>query len=356
MGAMPRCTIVSFRFGPTDGVSVVAQTWADALVRLGFEVTWVAGSFEPGWTGAGQATTLPGLGISSDEPPGGGDLAAALADADLVIVENLCSIPLNLPAARMVADLRRGRPTILHHHDPAWQRPQFAAVTELPPDDPAWRHVTINEMTRGEMAERGITATTIYNGFDSHPPSGDREGTRRALGVADETILVAHPVRAIARKAVDRAIAVAEAVGGTYWLTGPAEDGFGPNLTQRLATARCPVIHAQGRPAHDIYAAADLITFPSTWEGFGNPPVEAALYRRPVVVGDYPVVAELRDMGFSWFNHDQPAEILSWLDGSDPAAHHEMLDTNENLAVENFSLEMVADGLKTLLDEAGWLP
>lgn len=356
MVAMPRCSIVSFRFGPTDGVSVVARTWADALAGLGFEVTWVAGSFEPGWTGTGRATTLPGLGMSSDDPPDEGDLAAALTDADLVIVENLCSIPLNLPAARMVADLRRGRPTILHHHDPAWQRPQFADVTELPPDDPAWRHVTINEMTRCEMAERGIAATTIYNGFDSHPPSGDREGTRRALGVADKTILVAHPVRAIARKAVDRAIAITEAIGGTYWLTGPAEEGFGPVLAQLLAAARCPVIHAQGRPAPDIYAAADLIAYPSTWEGFGNPPVEAALHRRPVVVGDYPVAAELRSMGFSWFNHDQPAEILSWLDGSDPAAHRLMIDTNRNLAVGNFSLEMVADGLKALLGEAGWLP
>ena len=189
---MTRCTIVSFRFGPTDGVSVVARTWAAAMVGLGFEVTWVAGAFEPGWTGVGQTTTLPGLEIASDEPPDEGDLADALGDADLVVVENLCSIPLNLPAARMVADLRRGRPTILHHHDPPWQRQQFADVTELPPDDPTWRHVTINDLTRHEMAERGITATTIYNGFDSHPPAGDRQGTRRGLGVADDTILVAH--------------------------------------------------------------------------------------------------------------------------------------------------------------------
>ncbi|MDP7598432.1 MAG: glycosyltransferase family 4 protein [Acidimicrobiales bacterium] len=356
MGAMTRCTIVSFRFGPTDGVSVVARTWAAAMVGLGFEVTWVAGAFEPGWTGVGQTTTLPGLEIASDEPPDEGDLADALGDADLVVVENLCSIPLNLPAARMVADLRRGRPTILHHHDPPWQRQQFADVTELPPDDPTWRHVTINDLTRHEMAERGITATTIYNGFDSHPPAGDRQGTRRGLGVADDTILVAHPVRAIERKAVDRAIAVAEAIGGTYWLTGPAEGGFGPNLTHLLSVARCPVIHAQGRPAHDIYAAADLVALPSTWEGFGNPPVEAALYRRPVVVGDYPVAAELRRMGFSWFTHDQPDEILSWLNGSDPARHRKMLDTNLHLTVGNFSLEMVADGLKTLLGEAGWLP
>ena len=46
---MARCTIISFRFGPTDGVSVVARLWADALAALGFDVDWVAGGVEPGW-------------------------------------------------------------------------------------------------------------------------------------------------------------------------------------------------------------------------------------------------------------------------------------------------------------------
>lgn len=356
MGAMPLATIVSFRFGPTDGVSVVARTWGDALTGMGFEVAWVAGSFEPGWEGEGQTRTVPGMGIAGTGPPDAGALSDALDDADLVIVENLCSLPLNLPASRLVADLRSGLPTILHHHDPPWQRPQFAEVTELPPDDPTWRHVTINDLTRNQMAERGITATTIYNGFTSAPPPGNREATRSRLGVADDTILVAHPVRAIPRKAVDRAIGVTEAIGGTYWLTGPAEDGFGPDLARLMATARCPVIHAGVQPVEDVYAASDLVVFPSTWEGFGNPPVEAALHRRPVVVGDYPVSGELRDMGFSWFTADKPDEILAWLHGNNAEANRKMLETNRRVAIDNFSLEMVADGLKVLLDGAGWLP
>ena len=45
---MARCTIVSFRFGPTDGVSVVARMWADALSGIGFDVDWLAGGVEPG--------------------------------------------------------------------------------------------------------------------------------------------------------------------------------------------------------------------------------------------------------------------------------------------------------------------
>src|SRR3954447_3967732 len=91
---------------------------------------------------------LPGLAMEARSAPPAAEVRDALADVDLVVVENLCTIPLNLPAARLVADELRGRPALLHHHDPPWQRPEWAHVTDLPPTDPAWVHVTINELTR----------------------------------------------------------------------------------------------------------------------------------------------------------------------------------------------------------------
>src|SRR4051812_37878701 len=216
---MPTCALVSFRLGLTDGVSIVAESWAVALESLGFDVLTVAGE--------GPVDRLvPGLAIDAVSAPPAEEVAAALADADLVVVENLCTIPLNLPAARVVAEVLRGRPAILHHHDPPWQRERFAAVTELPVDDPAWRHVTINRLTERQFLERGLTATTIYNGFDVDPPPGDRVATRARLGVAADELLVAHPVRAIARKDIPSAIALCEALGATYWLLGAAEEGY----------------------------------------------------------------------------------------------------------------------------------
>ena len=85
----PRCTIVSFRFGPSDGVSVVARNWADALSGMGFEVDWVAGDVEPDWTDERPLTLVDGLGIDAVFPPDPDALAAALAGPDLAVTETL---------------------------------------------------------------------------------------------------------------------------------------------------------------------------------------------------------------------------------------------------------------------------
>jgi mannosylglucosylglycerate synthase len=351
---MPTCAFVSFRLGLTDGVSIVAETWAGAMTGLGFEVITVAGD-------GPVDRQVEGLGIdalntTAEMPEGDGperaDVEAALADADLVVVENLCTIPLNLPAARVVAEVLRGRPAILHHHDPPWQRAHWAHVTELPPDDPAWRHVTINELTRRQFAERGLTATTIYNGFDVHTGPGDRVGTRRRLDVADDERLVAHPVRAVGRKDVPAAIRLAEALGGTYWLLGAAEFGYADELADALARARCRVIHQPLPHGPDLYAAPDVVAFPSTWEGFGNPPVEASIARKPVAIGPYPVGAELRSLGFEWFDAADPGPLRDWLDHPDAS----LLDTNEATARRHLSLEVMAGRIEALLESAGWRP
>jgi glycosyltransferase involved in cell wall biosynthesis len=343
---MPTCTFVSFRLGLTDGVSIVADSWRGAFEELGFDTTTVAGE-------GPVDRIVDGLAIDATEAPRADDVVDALRDADLVVVENLCTIPMNLPAAREVTAALRGRPAILHHHDPPWQRTRFAHVTELPPDDPAWRHVTINRLTEREMADRGMAAVTIYNGFDTDLGASNRDATRALLDVAGDELLVGHPVRAIARKGIPTALALCEALGATYWLLGEAEEGYAPMLDQLLAEARCRVVRGALPHGPDIYAAPDLIAFPSTWEGFGNPPIEAALHRRMTAVGDYPVGRELAALGFRWLPATDPTVVRDWLDrGGDDA----VLDANRDLARRHFSLEAMTAAIADLLASAGWLP
>ena len=340
---MQVAAILSFRLGGPDGVSVEADKWRRALSELGLTVTTVAGE--------GDADRLvPGLAIDAAEPPTRAEVAGALASADLVVVENVCSLPLNPEAAVVVADVLRGRPAVLHHHDLPWQRARFADVAGPPPDDAAWRHVTINELSRHQLAERGIAATTIRNAFDVDAAPGNRDATRAAIDIALGERLLLQPTRAIARKNVAAAITLAEGLGATYWLLGPAEEGYGRELDRRLAAARCRTIHRPA-PIADAYAACDAVAFPSTWEGFGNPTVEAAVHRRPLAIGDYPVARELAAYGFRWFPAADPRPLATWLDAPDIS----LLDHNQTIARRHFSLDRLVERLGALLREAGWL-
>ena len=321
--------MVSFRLGGGDGVAVEAAKWAGALGILGWTVRTVAG--------AGPVdTVLPGLTMDAAEPPTRAEVDDALAGADLVIVENLCSLPLNPRAAQVVAASCAGRPALLHHHDLPWQRPHLSHLPP-PPDDNAWAHVTINDLSRSELAAHGITATTIHNAFDPNPAAGERAGVRAALGVPEGMQLLLQPTRALARKNIGGAIALAEAVRGVYWLLGPAEDGYGPELERLVARARCRVVlgaPAGGCSIADAYAACDAVLLPSFWEGFGNPSVESATHRRPLAIGPYPVASELAAFGFRWFAADDPGALAHWLDEPDPR----VITHNHRVAADHFNL------------------
>ncbi|HUR49957.1 MAG TPA: glycosyltransferase [Acidimicrobiales bacterium] len=338
-----KVTFCSFRLGGHDGVSVEVAKWQRAFEELGWRVSGVAG--------AGCADRiLPGLALDADHGPRPGELEEGLESADLVVVDNVCSIPLNPSAAAAVAQALRGRPAVLRHHDLAWQHARWERAGWEVPTDPAWRHVVINELSRRQLADRGVHATTAYNTFHA-PRVGRRDDTRRALGAAPGETLLLHPSRAIARKNVPAALSLAAAVGATYWLTGEAEMGYGPELDRLLARAECRVIRQPATDIADAYAACDAVVFPSTWEGFGNPPVEAAIFRRAAAVGTYPIASELVErFGFQWLPSDDAQPLAEWLAQPD----ERVLDHNYAIATTHFSSDSLRHTLEKLLRTWGW--
>lgn len=327
---MPAAAVVSYRMGVADGVSVEAAKWAGALRALGFDVTTIAGE--------GTADILlPGLAIDAppEQCPTRAEVNAALEAADVVIVENLCSLPLNPAAGAVVAAALKGRPAVLRHHDLPWQRPRFASWTAPIADDPHWRHVCINQLTRAELTARGINASVVYNHF-AMDTSGDAARARAAVEVDRTERLVLQPTRAIARKGAPEAVALAESLRATYWMAGPVEEDYAPEFEQLRAGARTRVVHLLpgGVSIADAYAACDVVAFPSTWEGFGNPTIESAVHLRPLAVAHYQVLDELLAFGFRWFDVRDHDAIARFVDQPD----HALLEHNHSLARRHFDL------------------
>lgn len=351
-----RAVVLSYRLGGTDGVSIEAAKWSWALTQLGFTVRRVAGEILDG--GQPDDLVLPGLALDATGAPDPTDVADALGDDDLVVVENLCSLPLHEYASRVVGAVLedRGGRTLLHHHDLPWERRRFEGVQGIPPDIEGALHVTINERARSELADREIDAVRIPNLFDPSEPDGDREGTRALAGFETGEIVLLQPTRAIERKNIPGGLRFGAELDALtdrrvrYWITGPSEEGYGKTLAALLNASPLECIVGRAESVADAYAAADVVVFPSTIEGFGNPVVEAALARRPLVVGFSGLHREHYDAGLRWFTVNTPESVAAWL--AEP--HDAVLERNRNAALAAYSMTTLPDRITGAFEGAGW--
>ena len=259
---------------------------------------------------------------------------------DAIIIENAWAIPMQLPlgvALRRVIEERR-IPTIGHHHDYWWERERFATCVvpevlaeSFPPDLPWVRHISINSLAAAELKRRrGIESRVIPNVFDFDQPRPRRHPSvrrrlRHELGMNERGLLVVQPTRVVPRKGIELAIELVgrlEDPDAVLLITSPAGDEGLDYLVDlerlaerhkvRLAYAadRFAPDH-EGKPLrpahslHDAYLAADLITYPSLYEGYGNALLEALFYGVPVLVNRYPVyVADIAPLGLKLIEID----------------------------------------------------
>jgi len=350
--------MLSYRLGGADGVAVEARKWEWALHELGFRVRRIAGEFDDGLRP--DDTWLPFLAIDPAEgsEPDPGALAASLAGADLVVVENLCSLPINPDASVLAAEVLASHvgPVTFHHHDLPWQRAGLFAPPDIPPRRPGSLHVTVNDYSRAQLENRGFSAVTIRNSFDLDPVRGDRDATRAQFGFADDDIVLLQPARAIPRKNVPAAVAFAtelaelETRNVRLWITGPAEDGYDIVFARILEDATIPVTVGRAASSSDAYAAADLVVYPSTWEGFGNPVIESIAHRRPIAVGSYPVLDELRAFGVELLSVDDALRAVEWL----RTPHPDVLEANVDRVRPHCSITDLPERLAAAFAGAAW--
>jgi glycosyltransferase involved in cell wall biosynthesis len=139
--------------------------------------------------------------------------------------------------------------------------------------------------------------TLIEHGLDAPAPSHRREETRRRFGLPQAMPLLLNVGRLVAQKNQHVLIrALAQVPQAHLALAGGGVDEAAYRaLAATLGVAdRLHVLGAVGAAdIADLYAAADLFVFPSTWETFGLAAVEAAMAGLPMVAADLAVLREV---------------------------------------------------------------
>lgn len=260
-------------------------------------------------------------------------------ELELLIAENALAIPINLPLGLALTELvaETGFPMIAHHHDFAWERQRFMVncvgdyiAAAFPPRLPSVRHVVINSVQAGEIGRRaGVTALVIPNvmDFDNPPPAHDEyaRNVRRDLGFTDGELFFLQPTRVIQRKGIEHAIELTKRLGMRARLvishaSGDEGDAYERRIREYAALLDVDVrfedevvgehraTTPDGRRIYtlgDVYPHADLVTYPSAIEGFGNAFLEAVYYRRPIFVNNYSIYeVDIKPKGFHVIEFD----------------------------------------------------
>jgi mannosylglucosylglycerate synthase len=321
-----------------------------------------------------------------------GEIYAFIRDFDLslLVVENAFAIPLNIPLGLALAEViaETGIPVIAHHHDFSWERQRFLVncvgdylSAAFPPALPSVHHVVINSVQAQQLATRtGLTGRVIPNVMDfDHPPDAPDAyalGARADLGVPPDVRLILQPTRIIQRKGIEHAIELTRRLGVPATLVishagGDEGDDYADRVrefahllgvsvrfeSEMVAASRGTT--GDGRRVYtlgDVYPHADLVTYPSSIEGFGNAFLEAVYYRRPIVVNRYSIYeVDIKPHGFHVVEFDNYVSSAT-IEGArrlldDPGIASAWAETNFALARRHFSFGVLERRLAALLAE-----
>ena len=352
---------LSFRISGTDGVSLETKKWAEVLERSGFDCYYMAGELDtpPEKSFIVKAAHFnhpdcPELRELYNQCFDNADRPKETTknlhkyreilkekiyrfikkfNIDLLIPQNTLTIPLNIPLAMALTEViaETGIPTIAHHHDFFWERKRFLTNCVwdyfnscYPPHLNSIEHVVINSSAQNQLALRtGISSTLIPNVMDfEKPPNGIDDYTkdlRKNLKIDDDELLILQPTRVVQRKGIEHAIELVARLKIKAVLVishASGDEGYEyeqhikdySNLMGIRALFIDKIINEQrgttpgGRKIYtlnDIYPHADLITYPSLFEGFGNAFLETVYYKKPILVNDYTIYShDIKPKGF----------------------------------------------------------
>lgn len=410
-----RIGFVATRLAGTDGVSLETAKWAKVLTGLGHECFAFAGATdwplerafvvgEAHFEHPEQRALHAELFGTTLRDPQTSQRVRRLTDhlkahlkafvrtfqPDLLIAENVLALPMNIPLGLALTEFVAETciPTIAHHHDFTWERERFAVNAAgdylraaFPPVLPAIRHVVINSFAAHQLAMRtGERSTLIPNvmDFDAPPPEPDAytADLRPALGIAAAEYMLLQPTRIVPRKRIEQSIELARRLEQPCALvishaSGDEGDAYAAYLRAyadlmgvRVIFAAETIHHARARRPDDqpifaladAYHQADLITYPSAIEGFGNAFLEAIYYRRPILMRNYEIFrVDIQPKGFQalTFGEFIPDALVADTHAllANPNQAAAMVEANYAIACRYYSYRALENHLVVLLNE-----
>jgi glycosyltransferase involved in cell wall biosynthesis len=409
----PTVGFVSFRLAGTDGVSLETFKWAEVFRRMGYACVFMGGEldtpeedsfvveeahFQHPLVREIYHGSFDGHSRPAELSRRIHELRVLLKkklyefvrafEVDILIPENALAIPLNIPLGlaltEFIAETRMK--TIAHHHDLFWERRRFLRNCvwdylnwAYPPHLPSIQHVVINSSAQNQLALRtGIGATLVPNvmDFEHPPPAPDAYSADvcEALAVEKEELLFLQPTRVVQRKGIEHAIELVARVGrrATLVISHASGDegheyeqrvrdyaallGVKAQFVQEIISERRGIT-PDGRKVYalqDVYPYADLVTYPSLSEGFGNAFLEAIYFRRPILVNNYSIYFyDIKPKGFDVIEMDdfitertvrRTRELLE-----DREAVKRMTEDNYRLALKHYSYRILRIKLRHLL-------
>ncbi len=410
-----RIGFVSTRFHGTDGVSLETEKWAHVLADLGHECFFFAGDCdqpaERSWVVPEAFFKHPEIAAINEiaftrrsRPPETTRQILRLKDylkgqilefvhkfdIQLLIAENALTIPMNLPLGMALTEFIAENyfTTIAHHHDFFWERKRFLVNCvwdylnmAFPPHLPSIRHVVINSSASNQLSLRsGVSSSIIPNvmDFGNPPPPVDDYGrdVRHSLGIEPDELFILQPTRIVQRKGVEHAIELVRRLdlkAGLVISQASGDEGYEYENYIRDYARRLQVrthfvsesikdqrgLTGDGRKIYtlwDVYPHADLVTYPSDIEGFGNAFLEAIYFKKPIVVNDYSIFdIDIKPKGFAviefdGFIRDETVEKTRQV-LSTPALAKEMAEHNYELGKRYYSYAVLERRLETILSD-----
>jgi len=255
----------------------------------------------------------------------------------------------------------------------------------FPPHIPFIKHVVINSSADNQLGLRtGISSRIIPNVMDferpPEPPDAYTFDVREQLGISEDEVFVLQPTRVIKRKGIEHAIELVHrmnkkmderAVLVISHASGDEGDDYARRIRNYSAIMGVKTLFVSHRvqeyrgttddgkkiySLEDIYPYADLVTYPSTFEGFGNAFLEAVYFKKPIVVNMYSIYkSDIKPRKFNAIEIDgyvteeavnRAVEIIQ-----NSHRREMMVQHNYNRALKFYSYKILNTRLKDLLVE-----